>query len=262
MADPNVIEPDRYERLNDTLEAAYLEAESIVEEDRPDDLNARLGLELAKKVSTLGATKNAARGVALTLCLYKIVEPNQDIRSHKSDHPGGFSARAYDTRVTIPFLISHSLPRSVESHWLSQTFSFAGPYINGTILKTQPTVAGPLMVEVVNPVNQGDAELAFAAVVSLLVEFIRVRNADRVVLTRPKDQPIHKVKKLIEDHLAGPYKANAPRLPQLVIYAVYACLVRHMERYRGADLEPLERLKSACGSAWKRDPVSGVIGVE
>jgi DNA (cytosine-5)-methyltransferase 1 len=53
------------------------------------------------------------------------------------------------------------------------------------------------------------------------------------------------VKMLIEAHLAGPYKANAPRLPQLVIYAVYSCLVRSMDRYRGADLEPLERLKSA-----------------
>jgi DNA (cytosine-5)-methyltransferase 1 len=245
VSDPAANEPDRFTRLNATLEAAYLEAESIVEEARPDDLKERLGDELASRVATLGATKNAARGVALTLCLYKIVEPDQDIRSHKSDHPGGFSARAYDTRVTIPFLISHSLPRSVESHWLSQTFSFAGPYVPGTVLKTQPSVAGPLMVDVVNAVNDGDADLAFAAVVSLLVQFIRVRNADRVVLTRPKDQPIHKVKMLIEAHLAGPYKANAPRLPQLVIYAVYSCLMHSMDRYRGADLEPLERLKSA-----------------
>jgi DNA (cytosine-5)-methyltransferase 1 len=231
--------------MEQALRAAYHTAELIVSDDRPNELGDQLGEALATKVAALGATKNAARGVALTLCLYKIAEPSQDIRCHKAEHEGGFSARAYDTRVTVPFLISKSLPRSVESHWLSQTFSFSGPYYPDARLKTQPTSAGPLMIEVVNAVNSGGSNFAEAAVIGLLVEFIRVRNADRVVLTRPKDLPIHKVRELIEAHLASPYKSNAPRLPQLVIYAVYRCLVQSIERYRGAKLEPLERLKSA-----------------
>jgi DNA (cytosine-5)-methyltransferase 1 len=239
------VEPDRSARLQLVLEEAFALAEDIVEGKIVDDLGARLGDELAEKVARLGSTKNAARGVALTLTAYKLIEPEQDVRSHKADHPGGFSARAFDTRVTVPFLIGHSLPRSVESHWLSQTFSFAGPYLPGTILKTQPKVAGELLIDVINSVNERGPEVAEAVLAGLLVQFIRIRNADRVILTRPKDLPIHKVRELVTAHLTGPYKANAPRLPQLVIYAVYECLVQSIGRYGGAVLEPLERLKSA-----------------
>ena len=238
-------EPDRAARLQVIFEEAYKIAEGIVEGSIPDDLGSRMDAGLAAMVARLGSIKNAARGVALTLTAYKLAAPEQDVRSHKADHPGGFSARAFDTRVTVPFLIMRSLPRSVESHWLSQTFSFAGPYVPGSILKTQPKAAGELLIEVINAVNAAEPAQAEAVLVGLLVELIRIRNADRVILTRPKDLPIHMVRKLIQAHLAGPYKANAPRLPQLVIYAVYACLVESIGRYQGAVLEPLERLKSA-----------------
>ncbi len=238
-------ELDRYGRLEAVLEEAYKIAESIVEGRNPYDLSALLGADLAGKVALLGSIKNAARGVALTLTAYKLVAPEQDVRSHKADHPGGFSARAFDTRVTVPFLMAHTLPRSVESHWLSQTFSFAGPYLPGTVLRTQPKAAGELLVEVVDAVNAASANQAEAVLVGLLMQLIKIRNADKVVLTRPKDLPIHMVRKLVEAHLAGPYKANAPRLPQLVIHAVYGCLVESIGRYQGAVLEPLERLKSA-----------------
>lgn len=241
----NPEEPDRFDRLRDVLEAAYKLAEGIVEGTVIDDVAERLGGPLAEKVNQLGSTKNAARGVALTLTAYKLVVPDQDVRSHKAEYPGGFSARAYDTRVTVPFLILHSLPRNVETHWLSQTFSFAGPYVPGTELKTQPKAAGTLFIEIINMVEAADASIAEAVLVGLLVRLIRIRNADKVVLTRPKDLPIHLVLELIKTHLAGPYKANAPRLPQLVFYAVYGCLVESVRRYDGAELERLERLKSA-----------------
>lgn len=231
--------------MGSILEAAYRRAEAIIEGSAVDETVDALGADLSERVMRLGATKSAARGVALTLTAYKLAAPGQDVRYHKSDHPGGFSARAFDNRVTVPFLISRSLPRSVETHWLSQTFSFVGPYLPGTILKTSPKIVGELLVDVINAVETGTATQAEAVLVALLVQLIRIRNADRVVLTRPKDQPIHAVRSLIARHLAGPYKANAPRLPQLVIYAVYECLLKSIGRYAEAKLEPLERLKSA-----------------
>ena len=237
-------EDDRLQRLEQTLEYAYVEAERVVENDAPIDPDEALGPDLARQVDQLAQAKNAARGIALTLVAYKLVEPSQDIRAHKADHPGGFAARSYDTRVVIPFLIEKSLPRNVETHWLSQTFSFAGPYVPGTILKTQPRKAGELLIPVVNAVEE-DPGKAKAVLTLILRRLILIRNSDRVDLTRPKDLPIAKVRELIEAHLAGPYKANAPRLPQLVIYAAYECLIDSVARYDGAELEPLERLKSA-----------------
>ena len=127
MAVDGLIEQDSNTRMLAVLEHAYATAEQVVEGYRADDLERRLGAKLLEKVTQLGRVKNAARGVAVTLTAYKLVAPEQDVRAHKADHKGGFSARAFDTRVTVPFLIERSLPRSVESHWLSQTFSFAGP---------------------------------------------------------------------------------------------------------------------------------------
>ena len=70
--------------------------------------------------------RNAFRGAAVTLLGYKIVDPSQDIRAHKDEQEDGFSARTFDNKVTVPFLIEKSLPRNVETHWLTQTLSFAG----------------------------------------------------------------------------------------------------------------------------------------
>lgn len=245
---------DPIERMRLALDEAYMEANAIVECDREDDLTSRLGSKLREQVEGLSQTKNAARGVALTLTAYKVAKPEQDIRAHKADHAGGFTARTVDSRVTVPFLISHTLPRNVETHWLSQTYSFAGPFVyGGKALKTQPKKAGDLLIPVVNAVNDGPPELARAVLVEIIRNLIVIRNKDRVVLTRPKDLAISEVQRLITTHIGGRYKSNAPRLPQLVIYAAYQCLISSAVRYENSVLEPLERLKSA-------DRKKGTIG--
>src|ERR1019366_718827 len=98
-----------------------------------------------------------------TLAAYKVCDPAQDVSAHKADHNGGFSARTYDTDVTVPFLIEKSLPRNVETHWLSQTFSFAAEFRKGLKLKTVPKEAGPLLVDVISAVEaDGTAKFAEA----------------------------------------------------------------------------------------------------
>ena len=199
-----------------------------------------------ESIKELGATAHAAPGVALTLAAYKACDPSQDVAAHKDEHNGGFSARAYDSSVTVPFLIEKSLPRNVESHWLSQTFSFAPEFRSGLELKTVPKNAGPRLVEAVSDIEaNGTTAFAESVVTQILLEKITIRNAGRVVLTRPKDLSIDATIALVGRHIAQPYRKNAPRLPQLVIYAVYQCLVMHVGRYDGCNLEPLGRMKSA-----------------
>tara|TARA_R110001592_G_scaffold31753_1_gene111602 strand:- start:279 stop:1397 length:1119 start_codon:yes stop_codon:yes gene_type:complete len=241
-------------KMHDALTKAYTAANSIVEGDQKDDLTTRMGSKLRTQVDELAQTKNAARGVALTLTAYKVANPDQDIRAHKSEHEGGFAARAVDTRVTVPFLIEHTLPRNVETHWLSQTYSFAGPFVlGGKELRTQPKKAGQLLIPVVDAIHNADPALAEAVLIAILRNLIEIRNKDRVILTRPKDLAISEVKRLISAHISSKYKSNAPRLPQLVIYAIYQCLTEASSRYDNSILEPLERLKSA-------DRKKGTIG--
>ena len=134
----------------------------------------------------------------------------------------------------------------METHWLSQTFSFAAEFRPGLNLKTVPKKAGPLLADTVAAIQaNGSAQFAEAVATQILLEKIKIRNASQVVLTRPKDLSIEATIALVRRHINQPYRKKSPRLPQLIIYAIYQCLVVHVGRYKGCQLEKLGRMKSA-----------------
>ncbi|MYE06666.1 MAG: hypothetical protein F4Y04_05500 [Chloroflexi bacterium] len=243
--------PEQIEKMGDVLARAYADAEAIV---NLEAVGPHLPDATSEMVKELAETKHAFRGALLTLMAYKCCDPSQDVRAHKAEHKGGFSARTYDTSATIPFLIEKTLPRSVETHWLTQTLSFAGPLHEETELKTQPRKVGPLFLQAVHVGNSDPSgETAYAVLVTALQCLIEARNRDRVVLTRPKNLPISSVSKLLERHFSRRYKTGGPRLPQVAIFALYQCLMESVNRYEGLSLEPLQRMKSA-------DRKAGTVG--
>ncbi len=242
------------ERLRSTLISHYAYAEELVKINEVGRLKERLGDTLYNTVAALGSTRHAARGVALTLLSFKTVRPDQDIRYHKAEQPGGFSARTLDASATVPFLRERGLEYNVETHWLSQTLSFAGPYTREQALKTVPKEAGPLLIEVLNSVEElGVPDLAGDCAVLLLAKLIQRRNQGTVQLTIPKNLTISQIAGLLETHFAAGYTTNAPRLPQVAIYSMYQCLTASMPRYKDMHLEKLLRMKAA-------DRKAGTVG--
>lgn len=229
------------------LEALYVEAEKLESDGQLRAAAKALADSEFNLVLDLGRIRHAARGVALTLVVYKIVKPEQDVRRHKAEFEAGFSARVIDTRSTVPFLKDKGLPYNVETHWLSQTFSFAGPFVTGLELKTVPKKAGPLMIRALDAIqaSANPTPIARATALALMYCLIEERNKGKVDLTRPKGLSISSVCKLLKHHFAYKYKTNAPRLPQVAIYAMYSCLVKSVGRYASFELQPLERLKTA-----------------
>lgn len=139
----------------DILKRCFDQAEELVRNDSAFQRTLNnIGPILAPKVQKLAQTRHAARGALLTLALYKSYRPDQDIRNNKMDHSHGFPARTFDTVVTVPFLQEQSLPRNVETHWLSQTLSFGGRWDRSKDLITQPRHAGTLLIEIVNDVEE------------------------------------------------------------------------------------------------------------
>lgn len=215
---------------------------------------ALLGDALYAIVEELASVKHAARGIVITLAGFKAICPQQDIRAHKAEYPGGFSARAIDNAVTVPFLQGRSLYYNVETHWLSQTFSFAGPYTRDLVLKTTPKKAGKLMIDVVNAVEEANStDVARAVLERILAALIEDRNRSRVELEKPQNLSIDQVVGLLDGHFLSRYAKNAPRLPQVAMYAMYECIMPTVARYSGMVLKPLERMKSA-------DRKSGSVG--
>jgi DNA (cytosine-5)-methyltransferase 1 len=78
-----------------------------------------------------------------------------------------------------------------------------------------------------------------------LAGLIRERNRGKVALVTPKDLVIDDVVELLRRHFSFGYRKNAPRLPQIAIYALYSCVCASMDRYKDLQLMPLERMKTA-----------------
>ena len=206
--------------------------------------------EGADVVRRLSQTKHATRGVALTLCLCQILHPELDVRYHKTNldsNAEGYSARGVDNAATVPFLTEKGLYHNVESHWLTRTMAVDTPYLPDTVLKTVPKNAGPDLIIVANLIYnaQRDFEKVNAIAKVLLMGLIHERNMGQIPLTRPKNLSIDQVMFLLHKHFETHYSKNAPRLPQIAIYAIYQCIVSSMKRYEDFTLMPLERMKAA-----------------
>jgi len=246
-ADVLPVERGKLERFTAVLQECYEEAGKILVSQDFSAQKSLLGEACFEDVFKLSQVKHAARGIALTLAAYKAIEPTQDIRFHKSNHDGGFSARSIDNMGTIPFLQANSLYYNVETHWLSQTFSFAGPYMADLVLKTQPKVAGPLMLSVVNSIQNSANSINHAKAVLqiIFVSLIDARNKGKVPLEKPQNLSIDQTVALLNLHFLFGYEKNNPRLPQVAIYAIYECIMPTVARYNNLTLRPLERMKAA-----------------
>ncbi|MDQ7046844.1 MAG: DNA cytosine methyltransferase, partial [Sulfurovum sp.] len=66
--------------------------------------------------------------VFVTLGIYKIVHPTQDIRNHQTQIQDGFSGRSVDTKYITPILKKLGLPSMAESGWLTRSLEQPYPY--------------------------------------------------------------------------------------------------------------------------------------
>lgn len=242
-------------RAIELLAEWYDSAENLVSTDNYSSLDSSIGDDSASIVHCLGRTNHASRGAALTLCLSQVLHPELDIRIHKTELGDGFSARGVDENVTVPFLTDKGLPHSVQSHWMTRTLANDTPYYPDTVLKTVPKSAGPNLILVANIIHDLKDDSSKVAIIAeiILIELVQERNRGRIPITKPKGLSIDKVLLLLHKHFNHGYKKNAPRLPQLAMYAIYQCLMDGISRYSDFTLDPLRKMKSA-------DRKSGTIG--
>lgn len=74
---------------------------------------------------------------------------------------------------------------------------------------------------------------------------IEERNKGNIPLTKPKNLSIDQIMEILHRQFSTNYEKNAPRLPQVAVYAIYKCLMNDVDRYSDFELKPLERMKTA-----------------
>ena len=238
------------ERL--VLEALYEDALAYVQRGRvssdiqlEDRYNAYCQIIIGRQERNKGVL-----AVLITLLLKKICIPEQDIRMHQSQLPGGFSGRTLDTQITTPFLRDKGFPHMSESGWLTRSLEQSHPYdfdYPGRITPSALKEAFLILLDGVQ--NRGLS--ARNLLIHIFVGLIRFKNrTSNYRLNRPHirltetELSIAKVVGQVSQH-HGVQMQGASRLPVLAIQSILNIIAKETNRYKDCTVLPLEHHNAA-----------------
>ncbi|PJF31646.1 MAG: hypothetical protein CUN52_02545 [Phototrophicales bacterium] len=184
---------------------------------------------------------------ALITSLTKKVEtPEQDIRYHKIEFEGGYSARGYDTEFITPFMRDY-FPRfaMAESGWLTRsieqphpfTKDFTGRIRNSVVKEAFLAILHDIQVQFKNPHD-------YLRAILLGLKQLQSQTVT-IILPQKLQFTVNHVLTMLEAHFNYPYKTSgASRLPVLALYAVYQVLMK-LPRYTDKQLVSLKKQTTA-----------------
>ncbi len=235
------------------LKDAYEKALSKIAKGK--GIESDLNNDLARILDTIIAESEGNKGVytvVLTSVVYKILNPEQDIRKHQSSIPGGYSGRTFDSKYITPFLKKCGFPAMAESGWLTRSLEQKVAYDwNYT-----GAIKDPLKHCFLSTLNEIETKAVDPSVVLdyILQSLILQREKKNIRLALPKNLSINEIVELLDKHFHFGYKSHgAARLPVLALYAAYMCLIVECKRFEDKILLPLESHTSA-------DSQSGRLG--
>lgn len=206
-------------------------------------------------LNTILQCSESAKGVLtvfITSVVYKILNPEQDIRNHQDSIPNGYSGRTFDSKYITPFLKQCKFPAMAESGWLTRSLEQKSPYDLNYPGAIKPDVLKATFLTLLNNIENGADATAYLSY--LLQGLIIKRNQHTIDLAKPTTLSIHSILDILEHHFNASYKAEgASRLPVLAFYAIYECLINETKRFENKQLLPIESHTSA-------DARSGRIG--
>ncbi|MCC7130015.1 MAG: hypothetical protein B6D39_05540 [Anaerolineae bacterium UTCFX2] len=230
---------------NKIIEVAYEQAQEESLEEALSGLSSETIHDLRIIVDN-AETQKAVLGVTLTSLVYKVFEPEQDIRRHQMGMKDGYSGRTFDTKYVTPFL-KEKFPHfaMAESAWLTRSLEQPRPYnldfpgrIRNKVLKTA-------FLKTLDRI-QTDSELAPKFLIALMCLMLEARTQDEQLFTKVQvvsDVTIARIIDALSLHILHNYGrgvVGTARLPVLAIFSVYNLLMLDVKRYSGKRLSPLE----------------------
>ena len=225
----------------EVLETAYSAA---------SDLEASPAVLLAEQrewIEAIAAKAESQKGVlaaTLTSLVKKVVTPEQDVRLHKVEMPGGYSGRSFDTQHVTSFL-HEKMPRLAMksgSGWLTRSIEQNHAFSLDFTGKIQDRIVKNAFLQILNDVeaNNADASAYLAEIFALL---LRQTKAAQIIIAPNPDAghlTIATVVKALRTHFFAKYQGSgASRLPVLAVYAIYAVSMKD-EEYADKILMPLK----------------------
>ena len=180
--------------------------------------------------------------VLITLFIYKIKHPEQDIRKHQKQIDGGFSGRTIDTHYITPTLKKLGLPSMAESGWLSRSLEQPYPYTldyEGKIGNLEVKKAFLNLIDRVQIHNQNPKYI----LVELFKKVIDIQK-QHIIKIEPIKNPdtltIDKIITLLDKQFSHNYHTSyGSKLPVIAFYSIYTILINELSRYNNCTLKKL-----------------------
>lgn len=226
-----------HEQIQTILESLYQEALHIYYTNSKLHINALLRENIDVILKRVEQNKGVLT-VLITLLVYKLFDPNQNIKLHRADLEGGFSGRSIDTKYVTPFLKSKGFPAMRESGWLTRSLEHPHPYDFNYPGKIKPKEVKYAFLSIIHEVQDKKAEPR-QILLYIFIKLLQLIESESVKLPRPKNLTIEEILKKLESHFNYKYLSGRSRLPVLAIYAIYKILINEVKRYEGKKLSEL-----------------------
>jgi len=218
-----------------------LHTEAIEQQDYTNKLNPKT-LQNIQTIAQKSFNQKGVFTVLVTLSIYKIIHPKQDIRKHQTQIKGGFSGRSMDTKYITPTLKKLGLPSMAESGWLTRSLEQPYPYNLDYEGKISNKAVKKAFLELVNDieVNKVNPKYILVELFKLIIEIQKVDKIEITPLTNPEKLTINRTIELLDKQFSYDYKTSyGAKLPVLAFYAIYQLLINEISRYQKCQLKEL-----------------------
>ena len=227
--------------MNYTEILEELHTEAREKKDYTNKINSKT-LQNIKTISQKSFNQKGVFTVLVTLSIYKIVHPKQDIRNHQTQIKDGFSGRSVDTKYITPTLKKLGLPSMAESGWLTRSLEQPYPYgldyegkiSNKTVKKAFLELVYSIEIEKIDP------KYILVELFKLIIELQEANKIEITPLENPEKLTINKTIELLDKQFNFDYKTSyGSKLPVLAFYAIYNLLINQISRYNQCQLKEL-----------------------
>jgi DNA (cytosine-5)-methyltransferase 1 len=228
----------------ETLENLYRQAVQIYETQNEIPFPEIIVGNVNTLIEAIDKNKSIISALVTSL-LTKIYTPNQDIRLHRVDFEGGYSARSLDTDITTPFFKKY-FPRyaNKESGFLTLATRerIAWTQIEGQALKIRRQNVKDSFLNILDAVQNNTADASqvlvylFYKLYILSLQYKQIFDDTINASNYASILNINIILTMLEKHFSFPVSS---RLPVIAMYSIYELLLPVFEQYKGKILRPL-----------------------
>jgi len=226
---------------NEVLEKAFEKAKKIVEGETRNTIPKLVTEKVDFMISKIGSNKSLVSAL-VTSFVKKIIDEKQDVRLHRTDFDGGYSARSLDTNFTSPFFKRH-FPKyaNKESAFLTLATREKIKWTKkeGINLKIRNKELKKTFLNILDEIETGK-QTANRYLTAFFVALIKLSQKDEQIFEIAKNQDIKKetlniniILEMLDKHFSNKLSS---RLPVIAIYSIYEVLMPLLSRYKNKKL--------------------------